>query len=106
MTPKRLGIALVALVALWSLVGPAEIPHPRLVPGISGVDIAQAGDPDQYTNKPVGGALAPQDTVKVPSPSAPVSGGGPHTTRYAPYTTLSMVVQVVSTLLWGKGTIY
>jgi len=103
MTPKRLGIVLVALVALWSLVGPAEVPHPRLVPGISGVDLAQAGDPDQYTNKPVGGALAPQDTVKVPPPSGPVSGGL-HTT---PRSTLITVVQVMSSiLLWGKGTIY
>lgn len=101
MTPKRLGIVLVALVALWSLVGPAEVPHPRLVPAISGVDLAHAGDPDQYTNKPVGNALAPPDTVK--PPSVPVPGGGPHTT---PYSTIRAVVQVVSFLLWGKGTIY
>jgi hypothetical protein len=102
MTPKRLGIVLVALVALWSLVGPAEVPHPRLVPAISGVDLAHAGDPDQYTNKPVGSlTLAPPDTVK--PPSAPIPGGGPHVT---PSTTLSAVVQVVSFLLWGKGTIY
>ena len=102
MTPKRLGIVLVALVALWSLVGPAEVPHPRLVPGISGVDLAQAGDPDQYTNKPVGGALAPQDTVQVPSPSAPLNGGA----HLPPKGAVSMVVQVMSILLWGKGTIY
>src|SRR5262245_6579073 len=104
MTPKRLGIVLVALVALWSLVGPAVVPHPRLVPGITGVNLAIAGDPDQYTNKPSGGALAPQDTIP-PPPSAPVSGGGggPHT---APSSTLITVVQVMSTLLWGKGTIY
>jgi hypothetical protein len=102
MTPKRLGIALVALVALWSLVGPAEVPHPRLVPGISGVEFALAGDPDQYTNKPVGGALAPQDTVKVPSPSPPVVGG-PHVT---PRSTMTTVVQVMTSFLWGKWTLY
>jgi hypothetical protein len=102
MTPKRLGIVFVALVALWSLVGPAEVPHPRLVPAISGVEMAHAGDPDQYTNKPVGNpSLAPPDTVRLPS--NPVSGGGPHTT---PSSTIRAVVQVVSILLWGKGTIY
>jgi hypothetical protein len=103
MTPKRLGIVLVALVALWSLVGPAEVPHPRLVPGISGVEFALAGDPDQYTNKPVGGALAPQDSVQVPSPSAPVSGGGSHAT---PRSTLIVVVQAMTSFLWGKWTLY
>ena len=103
MTPKRLGIVLVALVALWSLVGPAEVPHPRLVPGISGVDLAQAGDPDQYTNKPLGGAQAPQDTVRVPPPSAPINGGRPHV---PPNGVVLTVVQVMSTFLWGKGTIY
>jgi hypothetical protein len=101
MTPKRLGIVLVALVALWSLVGPAEVPHPRLVPGISGVDIAQAGDPDQYTNKPVGGALAPQDTVLVPAPAPPSTGGA----RTTPRSTLITVVQVMSSVLWGKWTL-
>ena len=102
MTPKRLGIVLVALVALWSLVGPAEVPHPRHLPGIAGVEIAQAGDPDQYTNKPVGGALAPQDTVQVPAPAPPVSGGA-HTTT--PRSTLLTVVQVMSSFLWGKWTL-
>ena len=103
MTPKRLGIALVALVALWSLVGPAEVPQLRLVPGVSGVEFALAGDPDQYTNKPVGGALAPQDSIPVPSPSAPVSGGGPHTT---PRSTFTVVVQAMTSFLWGKWTLY
>jgi|GEM_PF-1317444 len=103
MTPKRLGIALVALVALWSLVGPAEVPQPRLVPGISGVEIALAGDPDQYTNKPVGGAQAPPDTIPVPSPSGPVLGGGPHP---APRSTLIVVVQAMTSFLWGKWSLY
>jgi hypothetical protein len=102
MTPKRLGILIVALVALWSLVGPAEAPHPRLVPAISGVDVAHAGDPDQYTNKPEGSpAFSPGDTSA--TPPSPLSEGH---VSFTPSSMISAVVQVASILLWGKGTIY
>ena len=103
MTPKRLGIALVALVALWSLVGPAEVPHPRLVPGISGVELAQAGDPDQYTNKPVGGAMAPQDTVPPPPANGPVSG---EAHRTPPRSVFIAVYQAMFSFVWGKWTLF
>lgn len=103
MTPKRLGILAAALVALWSLVGPAEAPSPLLVPGISGVDVAQAGDPDQYTNKPGSSAQAPQDSL--PPPPVPPGSEG-HIGKIASTSTLSAVIQAASVLLWGKGTIY
>lgn len=103
MTPKRLGILAAALVALWSLVGPAEAPSPLLVPGISGVDIAQAGDPDQYTNKPGSSSGAPQDTLPPPEPPSDIGG---RITKVASTGTLSAVIQAASVLLWGKGTIY
>jgi hypothetical protein len=101
MTPKRLGILAVALVALWSLVGPVEAPSPLLVPGISGVDIAQAGDPDQYTNKPGSSEQAPQDSL--PPPPSEIGG---RIEKVASGGTLSAVIQAASVLLWGKGTIY
>ena len=102
MTPKRLGILAAALVALWSLVGPAEAPSPLLVPGISGVVVAQAGDPDQYTNKPGSSSQAPQDSL--PPPVPPDAEG--HIAKIASTGTLSAVIQAASVLLWGKGTIY
>jgi hypothetical protein len=101
MTPKRLGIAIAALVALWSLVGPAETPHFLRVPGLSGVVIAHAGDPDQYTNKPAGSAFkCGADSVEALPRTPDVRGG------HKASSTISFVLQVLSYFLWGKGTVY
>jgi len=103
MTPKRLGILIVALVALWSLVGPAEAPNPQLVPGISGVMVAQAGDPDQYTNKPVGSSPSPPDTSQAPPALPPDLGGH---MKIVASSTFRVVIRIASILLWEKGSIY
>jgi hypothetical protein len=99
MTPKKLGVLILTLFALWSLVGPGGAPTSKNAPSVLGVSIAQAGDPDQYVHKtsaPQGGS---SDTTIVPPP--PVSSGGEHGGKPSPV--VNMLLEVIFLAVWGFG---
>lgn len=99
MTPKRLGVWIVIIAAAWSLFGPGGTTFSDRDPGVAGVGIAQAGDPDQYANKPQGNPGGDTDSSKtVPPPEPPRTGD----TGYQKPGTFSTLMSVVSLVLWGS----
>jgi hypothetical protein len=80
MTSKRMGIVVVALVAVWGLAGPVGLPP---IPGDvtrPAIGIAQAGDPDNYVGNAHGdpdcGAPAESTGSGSQDPPSANTGGG------------------------------
>lgn len=99
MSPKKLGILILALFALWGLVGPMGARFPGNISGVPGVGIAQAGDPDQYVHKPAGPQSSEADSTGV-RPLPPPTRDGP---RGNSPRTVGTVLQVVFLIFWGSG---
>ena len=99
MTPKNLGVLCIALFALWTLIVVGGALLPGSVSEVAGVGIAQAGDPDQYTNCPQGPQGGESDTTKTSSTPPPTStqDGGGSTSR-----NVTTLLRTASLIFWGS----
>ena len=101
MTPKRLGVWIVVVLAAWSLAGPGGSTISERYSGGGGVGLAQAGDPDQYANGPQGTPGGASDSTKFVPPPAPPRTGTPVGERPGTYGTVSSILGFVSLVLRG-----
>lgn len=99
MTPKKLGVLILTLFALWSLVGPGGAPFSKNAPGVLGVSIAQAGDPDQYVHNPSTPQGGDNDTTSAPPAEDPQRAG--HGGKTSPV--IEALMNVVFLSFWGSG---
>ena len=97
MTPKRLGVLIICILAVWSVVGPPGLSLLDDTVGISAVGVATAGDPDQYTNGPSNNPGGSPDSTKTTA-TPPKDGSSGKL-----LTPLGTFVSVLSFVLWGSS---